>query len=266
MRKLVLLFITAAFVAGMATLVYADEYTVTGKVVSIDPAGKTIVVGTPEGEKTVVFQEGTQGFTEVKPGMSVEMTCIDLEGKACAKNIKVISVGEAAAPLPTKSFEGEVISIDPEGKTVVIKNPKGEQMTIEVKTPTAEKTAPTATAPAVTMPVTELKPGMQIKADCFDAGGKFCASKITVVSPEAAAKPVETEVVGEISSIDSTGKSVVIKTVTGEKTLYYQPTTTGASMSELEVGKKIKAYCLDVEGKTCIRDIKAAPAEAAPAQ
>ena len=259
MRKLVLLFIAAAFVAGMATIVYADEYSVKGKVVSIDPAGKTIVIDTSEGQKTVVFQEGTQGFTEVKPGMSVEMTCIDQEGKACAKNIKVISVAEAAKP--TKTFEGEVVSIDPEGKTVVIKNPKGEQMTIEVKTPTVEKTAPTATAPAETMPVTELKPGMQIKADCFDVEGKFCASKIAVVSPEAAAKPVETEVVGEISSIDSTGKSVVIKTVTGEKTLYYQPTTTGAPMSDLEVGKKIKAYCLDVEGKSCIRDITAAPGE-----
>lgn len=262
MRKLVLLLFTALFVAGMVSVVYADEYSVKGKVVSIDPTGRTIVIDTSEGQKTVIFQEGTSGFTEVKPGMSVEMTCIDQEGKACAKDIKVISAGEATTPLPTKSFEGQVISIDPEGKTVVIKNPKGEEMTIEVKTPTVEK-APApgeAAAPPATMPVTELKPGMEIKADCFDVGGKFCASRITVVSPEAAAKPVETEVVGEISSIDSTGKSVVIKTVTGEKTLYYQPTTTGAPMGELEVGKRVKAYCLDVEGKSCIRDIKTEPA------
>src|SRR3990172_6961168 len=117
MRKLLACVLSVAFVLGLALAVQAEEqagYTITGKVVSIDPAGKTIVIQTTEGEKTVVFQEGTQGFTEVKPGMSVEMTCIDMEGKACAKEVKVISASEAAKP--THTFEGEVVSIDPEGK------------------------------------------------------------------------------------------------------------------------------------------------------
>ncbi len=255
---------------GVAGFAMADEggYTVKGKVVSIDPAGKTIVIDTEEGQKTVIFQESTTGFKEVKPGMSVEMNCIDVEGKACAKDIKVISIEQAGKPVQT--FEGQIVSIDSEGKTVVIKNPKGEQMTIQVVGPTQITKETTVEGKTVTQPmeVKELQPGMAVKVDCLDFEGKFCANKITVVPVQEAGQPVPgaEEVTGQVVSIDPEGKSVVIETVTGKKTIYYQPTTTGPGPTQLEVGKRVKAYCLDIEGKSCIKDIAVEPAPApAPA-
>ncbi|HLB24793.1 MAG TPA: hypothetical protein VJM83_00545 [Nitrospirota bacterium] len=265
MRKL-----TAAAAAFFAVVLIAAAalaadagYTVRGEVVSIDPAGKTVVINTAEGEKTVVFQEGVRGFTDLKPGMSVEMTCIDMEGRSCAKDVKVISVAEATKP--TQTFEGEVVSIDPGGKTIVIKSAKGEEMTMQVMTPTVERMVPKPGAPATEkmveveqMPVTEIKPGMMLRVDCFDSEGKFCAKRITVIPPSEAGVPVQ-EFTGEIVSIDPAGKSVVIKTATEEKTLYYQESTAGLPLDKLETGKKVKAYCLDVVGKSCIREINEQP-------
>jgi len=203
------------------------------------------------------LQDTTKGVKGVKPGMSVEMTCIDVEGKSCAKNIKVISVKEAGRQV--KAVEGEVVSIDPGGKSIVIKSPKGKEMTITIKeAPVVEKMTAKPGAPAgeslVVEPTTlsEIKSGSKVRVDCFDSEGKSCASRVTVV-PSGKASVVE--VVGKVVSIDSAGKAVVVKTKGGEKTLYYQKTTTGAPMDKLEVGKRVKAYCLDVEGKTCIKDI-----------
>jgi arginine repressor len=267
MRKLLAVFAVVLLALGAVSIALAaDEggYSVKGTVVSIDPTGKTIVINTAEGQKTVVYQENTTGLKEVMPGMSVEMTCIDLEGKACATDIKVISIQQSGKPVQT--FEGQVVSIDSEGKTVVIKNPKGEQMTIKVVAPTQITKETTVEGKTVSQPMEmkELQPGMPVKVDCLDFEGKFCASKITVVPVQEAGKPVPgaTEVTGEVVSIDSEGKSVVVKTVTGEKTIYYQPTTTGPAPTQLEVGKRVKAFCLDIEGKSCIKDIAVEPAPA----
>jgi len=263
MKKLLSALAVCAFVLGTAVVSYAaGEQVIKGEVVSIDSAGKTIVINTEQGQKTVVFGETTKGLEGVKPGAQVEMTCIDVDGKACAKNIEVISVSEASKP--TRTFEGEVVSIDPGGKTVVIKNPKGEEMTIKITTPYAEemKVNPmTKTVEGMVacepLPVTQIAPGSHVLVDCFDSGGTFCATRISVISPEKAGMAVTgEEVAGEVVSIDPAGKSVVIKTATGEKTLYYQKSSAGVPMSGMEVGKQIKAYCLDVEGKSCIRNIE----------
>jgi len=262
MKKLASSVFVFIFVLGLAAFAIAQETTLKGQVVSIDPEGKTIVINTAEGSKTVIFQETTTGLgiKEIKPGMSVQMTCIDQEGKACAKDIKVISATEAG--MPTHIVEGEVVSIDPDGRTVVIKSPKGEQVTIKIMQPGVEKMGVKEAAPAgemITiepMPLTEIKPGAKVRADCFDSEGMFCANKVTVVSPSAAGTPVETfEVAGEVTSIDPDGKTVVVKTEGGEKTLYYQKVTAGPALDALTVGKRVKAYCLDVSGKTCIKDI-----------
>src|SRR3990172_2536403 len=153
MRKLTAA--AAAFFAvvliAVAALAADAGYTVRGEGVSIDPAGKTVVINTAEGEKTVVFQEGVRGFTDLKPGMSVEMTCIDMEGRSCAKDVRVISVAEATKPTqtfegegkfcakritvippseagaPVQEFTGEIVSIDPAGKSVVIKTATEEK-------------------------------------------------------------------------------------------------------------------------------------------
>jgi len=255
MRKIVMLFFAVALVAGMAVLAHADEM-IKGQVVSIDPEGKTIVIKTGEGEKTVIFQETTTGFKEVKPGQSVEMTCIDMGGKSCAKDIKIISITEAQKP--TRTFEGKVVSIDPEGKTVVIKSSKGEEMTIVVKgaqPAMIEKTTVTegvvTTAPAT---MEEITPGMPVMVDCFDSEGKFCATRLTIISSKEAVTGME--VMGEVTSIDPTGKAIVIKTETGEKTVFFLPGTTGLTLDQVTVGKRVKAFCLDVSGKSCVRDIK----------
>jgi len=258
MKKLLSLLVALTFVMGLAAVIYADEM-VKGTVVSIDSAGKAIVIDTSEGRKTVVLQKSTMGVKGIKPGMSVEMTCVDLEGKSCAKIIKPM--------YPVKSIEGEVVSIDPAGKTVVIKTIKGEEVTVETMTGEAEMMKPSGMAGGTEemmavekMPVSEMKPGIQVKMDCFDSGEKFCADRITAVSVEEAGKPVPgaKEITGEVVSIDSAGKSVVVKTVTGEKTLYYQKVTTGAPMDELKIRENVKAYCLDIEGKSCIKDINVA--------
>jgi arginine repressor len=264
MRKFMAVAVAVMLVLGAAYVAVADEggYSVKGNVVSIDPAGKTIVINTSEGEKTVIFQEATPGFKEVKPGMTVDVTCIDLEGKTCGKDVKIISIEQAGKP--TQTFEGSVVSIDSEGKTVVIKNPKGEEMTIQVVSPTQVMKESTVEGKTTAQPMEmkELQPGMAVKVDCIDFEGKFCANKITVVPIAEAGKavPGAEEVTGEVVSIDSEGKTVVVKTVTGEKTLYYQPTSAGPGPSELSVGKRVKAFCLDVEGKTCIKDINVEPA------
>lgn len=248
----------ALLVIGLVIPAYADEV-LRGRVVSIDPEGKTIVINTTEGEKTVVFQETTEGFKTVKPGMNVEMTCIDAEGKSCAKIIKPL--------YPVKSVEGEVVSIDPAGKTVVIKTVKGEEVAVETATDEVEMVKPAADAAGTEemlevekMPVSQMKPGTRVKMDCFDSGEKFCANRITAVSLDEAGKPVQgaREITGEVVSIDPAGKAVVVKTVTGEKTLYYQKVTTGPGLDEVQVGKNVRAYCLDIEGKSCIKDINVA--------
>jgi len=258
MKKLLSLLGVLALVAGFAMTAYAAGDTVMkGKVVSIDSEGKTIVIDTAEGQKTVVLQKTTKGAKGVKPGMDVEMNCIDVEGKACARNIKVISLEDAGKH--TKSVEGEVVSIDPEGKSIVIKSPKGKEMTIIIKKqPVVEKVTVKKGAPAgekvAVEPTTlsEIKAGSKVKVDCFDSEGKSCASKITVVPVE----PLKVmEVTGKVLSIDSAGKAVVVETKSGKQTLYYQKSSTGAPLTQMEVGKRVKAYCLDVDGKTCIRDI-----------
>ena len=93
MKKLIALFVAMTFVTALAVVisavvVYADEV-VRGKVVAVDAAGKTIVVNTPTGDRTVVLQEGIEN---VKVGMNVEMTCFEQDGKSCAKNVNVIDV------------------------------------------------------------------------------------------------------------------------------------------------------------------------------
>jgi len=264
MRKTLFVVMSLMLMLGMSGMALAGEggQMVKGKVVSIDPTGKTIVIGTPEGEKTVIFQEETQGLRNVAPGMEVEMTCLDVEGKSCVKDVKVISA--TGAGMPARTMEGKVVSIDPDGKSVVIRSSSGAEMKIEVMTEKAEKVMPMPEAKTeekmmvTTMPVKEIKPGEMIKVDCFDSEGKFCASRITVISPEEAGMAIPGgEVMGEVVSIDPDGKSIVVGTPGGKKTLYFQKATTGAAMSEMEVGKKIRAYCLDIEGKSCIRSIEA---------
>lgn len=254
MKKLIPLFVAMTFVTALAVVisavvVYADEV-VRGKVVAVDAAGKTIVVNTATGDRTVVLQEGIEN---VKPGMNVEMTCFELEGKACAKNVKVITVEEA------QIVQGEVVSIDPGGKSVVIKSPEGKEVTILINSPPVVETLSVKEgAPAgeniacEPMPISMIKVGSMVRVDCFDSEGKFCARRITVV-------PTSTEITGKVVSADPAGNVVVVKTAAGEKTLYYQKTTTGAPLSEVQVDKNIKAYCLDVDGKSCIRDITVIP-------
>ena len=107
MKKYLMWFVALAFVTGLAVaicaaVVYADDV-VRGKVVSVDAAGKTIVVNTATGDRTVMLQEGIEN---VAPGMNVEMTCFEVDNKACAKNVKVITVAES------QTMQGEVVSID----------------------------------------------------------------------------------------------------------------------------------------------------------
>ena len=273
MRKAFLAVFSALFILGMALAASAEDagYTVKGNVVSIDPEGKTMVLNTTEGEKTIVIQEGAAGFKDVKPGMNVELTCINQEGKACAKGVKIITAEEAAKP--TQTFQGKIISIDSEGKTMVLRSDNGEEMTINVaSTPSAEMPAAGAAAGAAAapsegaapqqaqqVPLRNIPPGTTLRVDCMDVEGKFCAQRITIVPPSVASQPVE-EYIGEVTSIDPEKKAVVVNTEKGVKTLYYQPTTTGLPLTGLETGSRIKAYCLDMEGKTCIRDINTAPA------
>ena len=260
MKKFMSLMVAAVLVMGSCITVFAaeaGEHVVKGEVLAIDSAGKTLVILTEEGAKTVVVESTTQGLEIIKPGMSVEMTCIDLEGRSCAKIIK------PAAPMPSRIVEGEVISIDPLGKAVVIRTTKGEEVTMEVTTPEAVMVTPAAGAASTeemmttkTMPVTGIAPGSKVKVDCFDMEGKFCANKITVISPDEAGKSVTGEVVsGKVVSIDPASKSVVIDTTTGKKSLYYQKVTSGMPIDEMAVGKKVRAYCIDIEGKSCIKDI-----------
>jgi len=256
MKKLLVLFSALTFVMGMTVAAYADDM-VKGKVISIDSVGKTIVIDTTEGPKTVVLQDTTKGVKGVKPGMNVEMTCIDVDGKSCAKNIKVITVKQAGKH--TQTVEGEVVSIDPDGKSIVIKSPKGKEMTITIKeAPVMEKVTTKKGAPAgekvtaVPTTMSEIKAGMKVRVDCFDSEGKSCAKRVTVLS---AGQASGTEIVGKVVSIDPGGKAVVVETKGGQKTLYYQKATTGAPLGSVEVGKRVKAYCLDVDGKSCIRDI-----------
>ncbi len=245
--------------AGGISVAKAEGYTVKGEVVSIDSMGKSVVIRTEEGEQRVSFQETTEGVEMMKPGMNVEMSCIDVEGKSCAKIIKPLT------PAPSRMMEGEVVSIDPGGKAVVIKTTAGEEVKMEVTAPKALMVEPAMEAATTEemlmtkpMEVEEIKPGAKVKVDCFDLEGKFCANKITVVSPEEAGKPVLTEVVeGEVVGIDSANKSVVIDTTKGQRTLYFQKVTAGSPFGEMKMGTKVRAYCLDVGGKSCIKDITA---------
>lgn len=243
---------------------YAGDagYMIKGKVVSVDMAAKTIVVDTEQGQKTILCQ-GAEGLTgaegacspNVKPGDNVEISCLDVAGKACAKNITVIAI---AQPKTTSVFQGEVVSIDPSG-TMVLKNDQGQQMTVKIESSSAEKLTPVpgGTLKSEPVPMTELKPGTTVRVDCFDSEGKFCANRVTVITPGEPAPKVYT---GQIVSIDPAGKAIVISTTEGQKTLYYQESTTGMPLAPEEVGKRVKAYCLDVEGKSCIRDITEEPA------
>ncbi len=130
-------------VSGIA---YADDagYMIKGKVVSVDMAAKTVVVDTDQGQKTILFQ-GAEGLTgaegacspNVKPGDNVEISCVDVSGKACGKNIKVIAIAQK-----TSVFEGEVVSVDPSGKTLVLKNDQGQEMTLRIESSSAEKLTP----------------------------------------------------------------------------------------------------------------------------
>lgn len=250
------------FLAAFAVLVvfgtaHAQDasYMIKGKVVSVDMTGRTIVVDTDQGQKTIVFKEGTQGFSGVKPGDNVEMSCVQEAGSACASDIKVIAVAQPK----TSVFEGEVVSVDPSGKTMVLKNDQGQEMTVTIESASAEKLTPVpgGTLKSEPVPMTELQPGTKVQVDCFDSEGKFCANRVTVITPGETAGKVYT---GQIVSIDPEGKAIVISTTEGQKTLYYQESTTGVPLSQEEIGKRIKAYCLDVEGKSCIRDITEEPA------
>lgn len=245
MKKLLMLFAALTFVTGLAAVVHADEV-VRGKVVAVDAAGKTIVVNTDTGDRTVMLQEG---IANVAVGMNVEMTCFELDGKSCAKNVNVIDVKEA------QTMQGEVVSIDPGGKSVVIKSPEGKEVTITINSPpvvemlTVKEGAPAGENIACEpLPIAMIKVGSMVRVDCFDSGGTFCAKRITVV-------PSSTEIVGKVVSTDPAGNVVVVKTDAGEKKLYYQKATTGTPLSEVEVDQNVKAYCLDVAGKSCIRDI-----------
>lgn len=261
MKKFLMMAVLAAFVVMYGVPAMADmEETVRGEVVSIDPGGKAVVIRTEEGTKRFIYQDTVKNITEITPGMEVEMTCIDVEGKACAKIIK------PATPLKSTMMEGEIVSIDPGGKAVVIRTTKGEEVKMDVTTPKALVVKPAMEAETSeemletsTMPVEEMMPGTVVKVDCFDSGGKFCANKITVISPAEAGKPVMGEVVsGEIVSIDPGNKTVVINTEKGERSLYYQKVTSGMPFGEMEINKKVRAYCIDVEGKSCIKDIQEA--------
>jgi hypothetical protein len=259
-RLLLAAFMAVLVVSGTA---YAEDagFMVKGKVVSVDMAAKTIVVDTDQGQKTILCQ-GAEGLTgaegacspNVKPGDNVEISCIDVSGKACAKNIKVIAIAQP----PKSVFQGEVVSIDPSG-TMVLKNDQGQQMTVRIESSSAEKLTPEpgGTLKSEPVPMTELKPGTTVRVDCFDSEGKFCANRVTVITPGEQAGKVYT---GQIVSIDPEGKAIVISTTEGQKTLYYQESTTGMPLTPEEVGKRVQAYCLDVEGKSCIRDITEEPA------
>ncbi len=248
MRKTLSLLASLLLVAGLAVNAFAAE-TVTGEVVSIDSAGKTLVINTPGGQKHIMLQESTKGLKGVKPGMKVDITCIDVEGKSCAEEIKIVSGKEAVKG--ASMIEGEVVSIDPEGKTVVIKTKKGKKVTISTKEEPVIKKG--TGKKAETIPATELKPGTMVRVDCIDVEGTTCAKKITIIPAKAAVTGIK--LTGEVVSIDPEKKTVVIKTTSGEQTLYYQKSTKGAPISKIETGAKIKAYCLDVEGKTCIKNI-----------
>lgn len=263
MRKAFMAVLSAVFILGMALAASAEDagYPVKGKVFSIDTEGKTMVLNTAEGAKTVVIGPDTPGFKDVKPGMDVEITCMDQEGKACAKEVKIITNEETAAAKPSQTFQGKVVSVDPEGKTMVLRSDTGEEMTINVaSTPTAEMAPPAAGGAAQQVPLQNVQPGTTLKVDCMDVEGKFCAQKITIVPYAQAGQPVQ-EYIGEVTSIDPEKKAVVVSTEKGVKTLYYQPTTTGIPLTGLETGARIKAYCLDANGKACIQDITRAPAE-----
>ncbi len=132
-------------------------------------------------------------------------------------------------------------------------------MTLRIESSSAEKLTPVpgGTIKSEPVPMTELQPGTRVRVDCFDSEGKFCANRVTVVTPGEPAAKVYT---GQIVSIDPAGKTIVISTTEGQKTLYYQESTTGMPLTNEEVGKRVKAYCLDVEGKSCIRDITEEPA------
>ena len=250
MKKYIPLFIAMFFVTALAVVVsavvvYADEV-VRGKVVAVDATAKTIVVNTDAGDRTVMLQEG---IADVAPGMNVEMTCFELDGKSCAKNVKVIHV------LESQTMQGEVVSIDPGGKSIVIKPPEGKEVTITINAPpevqmlTVKEGAPAGQNIACEpLPIAMIKVGSMVRVDCFDSDGKSCARRITVV-------PQSTEIVGKVVVADPAGNIIVVKTAAGEKKLYYQKATTGAPLSEVQVDKNIRAYCLDVDGKTCIRDI-----------
>jgi arginine repressor len=260
-RLLLAAFMAVLVVSGTA---YAEDagYMIKGKVVSVDMAAKTIVVDTEQGQKTILCA-GAEGLTgaegacspNVKPGDNVEISCIDVSGKACAKNINVIAVNppNAGAQSTTSVFEGEVVSVDPSNNTMVLKNEQGQEMTVRIQATSAEKLAPgEGGIKSEPVPMTELKPGAKVRVDCFDSEGKFCANRITVVTPGETAGKVYS---GTIVSIDPEGKAIVISTTEGQKTLYYQESTTGMALTPQEVGKRVKAYCLDVAGKSCIRDI-----------
>jgi uncharacterized protein YqfB (UPF0267 family) len=258
-RLLLAAFMAVLVVSGTA---YAEDAgsTIKGKVVSVDVSGRTIVVDTEQGQKTIVIQEGAQGFSDVKPGDNVEMSCVEESGKTCATNVKVIAVNppNAGVQSTTSVFEGEIVSVDPTSKTMVLKNDQGQEMTVRIEASSAEKLAPgPGGIKSEPVPMTELQPGTKVRVDCFDSEGKFCANRITVVTPGETAGKVYS---GTIVSIDPEGKAIVISTTEGQKTLYYQESTTGVPLTPQEVGKRIKAYCLDVAGKSCIRDITEEPA------
>lgn len=249
MRKTLAFLASLLLVAGLAVNAFAEEK-VTGEVISIDSAGKTLVINTPGGQKSIVLQETTKGMKGVKPGMKVDITCIDVEGKSCAKEIKIVSGKEAVKG--TKTIEGEVVSIDSEGKTVVLKTKKGKTVTVSTKEEPVIKKG--KGKKAETVPASELTPGTMVRVDCIDVEGTTCAKKITIIPPKEAVKGIN--LTGEVVSIDPDRKTVVIKTSSGEQTLYYQKSTKGAPISKIETRMKIKAYCLDVEGKSCIKNIE----------
>ena len=98
-----------------------------------------------------------------------------------------------------------MVSVDPSSKTLVLKNDQGQQMTVEIKSSSAEKLTPMpgGTLKSEPVPMTELQPGTRVRVDCFDSEGKFCANRITVVTPGEQAGKVYT---GQIVSIDPDGQ------------------------------------------------------------
>jgi len=250
MKKLFSVFAASVMVFGLASGVFAADM-MKGEVVSIDVAGKSVVIKTDAGEKTVPVKDDAV-LKGIKAGQKVEVNCIDIDGKSCASSIKVISGSKAVKG--NKPVTGEVVSIDPEGKSVVIKTSKGKEMTIVTTPETKVMKGSGKKAEAAAM--TDVKPGMKVKMDCMDQEGKSCAKKITIIPAKEAVKG-GAEITGEVVSIDSAKKSVVIKTESGEKTIYFQKGSKGIAMDKLEVGKKIKANCIDAEGKSCIKSIEA---------